>query len=100
MRSDTAPEQRVSPLISLPSAGMRDARPGLCGVPADDLDHWLAERGQPGYRSRQIADQIWSGAAQASDQLSNLPQRLRAELDGSFRVSTLESTEITPADNG
>src|SRR3954470_7800549 len=100
MRSEPAPEQRVSPLISLPVAGMRDARPGISGIPADDLTRWLSDRGQPGYRSRQIADHIWSAAAQSSEQLSTLPQRLRAELDDAFRVSTLASTEITPSDNG
>src|SRR3954452_937737 len=100
MRSEPAPEQRVSPLISLPVAGMRDARPGISGIPADDLTRWLSDRGQPGYRARQIADHVWSAAAQTSDQLSTIPQRLRTELDNAFRVSTLASTEITPADNG
>src|SRR4051812_13488124 len=100
MSSEAVPEQRVPPLISLPPAGMRDARPGLSGVPADELDHWLSDRGQPAYRSRQIADHIWAGAAQSSDHLSALPQRLRSELADAFRVSTLTSTEITPADNG
>src|SRR3954452_9691564 len=99
MRSEPAPEQRVSPLISLPVAGMRDARPGISGIPADDLTRWLSDRGQPGYRARQIADHIWSAAAQTSDQLSTIPQRLRTELDDAFRVSTLASTEITPADH-
>src|SRR3954452_13328241 len=100
MRSEPAPEQRVSPLISLPVAGMRDARPGISGIPADDLTRWLSDRGQPGYRARQIADHIWSAAAQTSDQLSTIPQRLRTELDDAYRVSTLTSTDITPSDNG
>jgi 23S rRNA (adenine2503-C2)-methyltransferase len=100
MRSEPAPEQRVSPLISLPVAGMRDARPGISGIPAADLSRWLSDRGQPAYRSRQIADHVWSTAAQSSDQLSTIPLRLRADLDAAFRVSTLASTELTPADNG
>jgi 23S rRNA (adenine2503-C2)-methyltransferase len=100
MRSEPAPEQRVSPLISLPVAGMRDARPGISGIPAADLTRWLSDRGHPSYRSRQIADHVWSAAAQSSDQLSTIPLRLRADLDAAFRVSTLASTELTPADNG
>src|SRR3954471_5658425 len=100
MRSEPAPEQRVSPLISLPVAGMRDARPGISGIPAADLTRWLSDRGQPGYRSRQLADHVWSAAAQSSDQLSTIPLRLRIELDAAFRVSTLTSTDITPADAG
>src|SRR4051812_6899408 len=100
MRSEPAPEQRVSPLISLPVAGTRDARPGISGIPAADLNRWLTDREQPAYRSRQIADHIWSSAAQSSEQFSTIPQRLRDEVDNAFRVSTLASTEITPADNG
>src|SRR3954449_11247219 len=100
MRSEPAPEQRVSPLISLPVAGMRDARPGISGIPAADLTRWLSDRGHAGYRSRQLADHVWSAAAQSSDQLSTIPLRLRADLDAAFRISTLASTEITPADNG
>jgi len=100
MGSETVPEQRVSPLISLPPAGMRDVRPGLSGLPADDLNGWLSKRGQPAYRARQLADHIWSGAAQSSDQLSTLPNALRNELDQSYRVTTLASTEVTAADNG
>ena len=100
MRSDTVPEQRVSPLISLPPAGMRDARPGLSGVPADELDRWLTDRGQPAYRARQLSDHVWSAAAQSSEQLSTFPQRLRSELDDTFRVTTLAQTDITAADNG
>ena len=100
MRSETVPEQRVSPLISLPPAGLRDARPGLSGVPADELNRWLTDRGQPAYRARQLADHVWSAAAQSSQQLSTFPQRLRIELDDAFRVSTLAATDLTPADNG
>src|SRR3954452_2726550 len=100
MRSEPQPEQRVAPLISLPPAGMRDTRPGLSGVPADDLNVWLSDRGQPSYRGRQIADHVWSAAAQTSEQLSTIPQKLRSELESAFRVSTLAQTDITPADGG
>ena len=100
MRSDTVPEQRVSPLISLPTAGMRDARPGLSGVPAAELSTWLADRGEPTYRARQIGDHVWSAAVQAPDQLSTIPQRLRGQLADAFRITTLADTETMPADGG
>jgi 23S rRNA (adenine2503-C2)-methyltransferase len=99
MRSDSVPEQRVSPLISLPAAGMRDARPGLSGVPADELSAWLEDRGEPTYRARQIGDHLWSAAVQSPDRLSTIPHRLRSQLADAFRVSTLADTETTPADN-
>src|SRR4051812_39554356 len=100
MRSEFVPEQRVSPLISLPPAGTRDTRPGLSGVPADELNSWLASRGQPTYRGRQIADHLWSAAVQTPDEMSTIPQRLRSDIADAFRVSTLASTDITPSDNG
>ncbi len=100
MSSEPAPEQQVSPLISLPRPGVRDTRPGLSGVPADDLTAWLADRGQPSFRARQLADHLWSGAAQSTDQLTTIPTPLRVELEDAFRVSTLRATEITPSDNG
>lgn len=100
MRSETVPEQRVPPLISLPPAGMRDARPGLSGVPADELDDWLTKRGESAYRARQLADHVWSAAAQTTDQLTTIPQRLRADLESNFRLSTLASTDLTPSDDG
>jgi 23S rRNA (adenine2503-C2)-methyltransferase len=79
---------------------MRDARPGLSGVPADELSAWLGNRGEPTYRARQIGDHVWSAAVQSSDELSTIPNRLRSQLAGAFRVSTLADTEITAADNG
>ena len=77
MRSEPLPEQRVSSLISLPPAGARDTRPGLSGVPANDLSRWLADQGEPNYRGRQLADHVWSAAAQSCDQLTTLPHKLR-----------------------
>ena len=100
MRSEPQPEQDVSPLISLPVAGMRDPRPGLSGVPAEQLSAWLQDRGEPPFRARQIGDHIWSAAAQSADQLSTIPQLLRGQLCDAYRVSTLAETDITPADNG
>ncbi len=100
MRSEPAPEQRVPPLIRLPSAGSRDARPGLSGVPATELREWLAQQGEPAFRARQVADHIWSAAAQSCDQLMTLPKSLRARLDQAYRTSTLAETDVTPADGG
>ena len=90
----------AKPLITMPPAGVRDARPGLSGVPADGLESWLSEHGQPAYRAKQLADHLWSGAAQSSEELHTLPQNLRSELCDQFRVSTLLETDIRPADNG
>jgi 23S rRNA (adenine2503-C2)-methyltransferase len=100
MGFDPAAVTAAKPLITMPAAGARDARPGLSGVPVDDLESWLSARDQPAYRAKQLADHIWSGAAQSSHELHTLPQTLRTELCDEFRVSTLLQTDISPADDG
>jgi 23S rRNA (adenine2503-C2)-methyltransferase len=53
------------------------------------LERTLAERGQPGYRSRQVWEWAARGAA-GYDAMTNLPAALRAELDASVPYSTLK----------
>ena len=100
MLSEAVGDGAAQPLISVPPAGARDARPGLSGVPVAQLERWLSERGQPAYRARQIADHVWAGAAQTADELRTLPVALRRDLDATYRLTTLEQPELTPADGG
>jgi 23S rRNA (adenine2503-C2)-methyltransferase len=93
---DAHATERRPPLLGEP----REPRPGLSGVPAAELVAWLAERGQPSYRARQISDAVWGGSAQGADELRTLPRGLRAALDRAFRVDTLVSTELRPSDGG
>jgi 23S rRNA (adenine2503-C2)-methyltransferase len=78
----------------------RDPRPGLSGVSPDGMAEWLAERGHPAYRGRQIADGLWRGNARDAGTIATLPAPLRAELDAAFRFDTIESTELTIGDGG
>src|SRR5512141_1734934 len=100
MLSEAVGDGAASPLISMPPAGARDARPGLSGVSVAQLERWLAERGQAAYRARQIADHVWAGAAQTLEELHTLPAALRRELDATYRLTTLAEPDITPADGG
>ncbi|MEP7378632.1 MAG: 23S rRNA (adenine(2503)-C(2))-methyltransferase RlmN [Chloroflexota bacterium] len=100
MLPEAASEGASQPLISLPPAGARDARPGLSGVPLAQLERWVAERDLPAYRARQIADHVWAGAAQCADELRTLPAALRRELDAEFRLTTLAAPDLTPSDGG
>jgi 23S rRNA (adenine2503-C2)-methyltransferase len=93
-------EALARPLISTPPAGPRDLRPGLAGLSLSDLTAWLAERDQPSYRARQIADHVWGGGARAMSELHTLPQALRAIIGQSFRVDTLVETEVRASDQG
>jgi 23S rRNA (adenine2503-C2)-methyltransferase len=74
--------------------------PGLSGVDPAWLDAWLDERGEPGYRGRQIADALWRGYASVPADLRTLPLRLRDELTDAFRIDTLVETELRPTDGG
>src|SRR5215210_1689260 len=96
----TGTREPPRPLIVLPTAGPRDARPGLSGMPPGALEQWLRERGQPGYRGRQVSDWLWSGNATAAHEMRTLPAALRAEIEAAFRVDSLTHTDVHLADAG
>src|SRR4051794_37969949 len=78
----------------------RDARPGVSGVAPEEIAAWLADREEPRYRARQIADAVWRDAAASFDEVVTLPAQLRAALAASFRFDTVGDTEIRPTDGG
>ncbi len=88
------------PLFEVPSLGRRDARPGLSGVEPRDFAAWFAERGQPAYRARQVADQHWSGRVERFTDMRTLPEAVRLALDDAFRLQTLAETTVRPTDDG
>jgi 23S rRNA (adenine2503-C2)-methyltransferase len=75
-------------------------RPGLSGLEPGVLAAWLAERGEPGYRARQIADAVWSGKFASIEDAVTLPTELRRQLAESFRFDTVARTEIQVTDGG
>jgi 23S rRNA (adenine2503-C2)-methyltransferase len=88
------PGRPPGPAVGAP----RDPRPGLSGLEPDALAAWLAERGEPAYRTRQIADALWAGGAQDAAGVRTLPATLRTELDHAFRFDTLVDTELRLSD--
>ena len=93
-------EPLARPLIDPSPAGPRDPRPGLSGVSQTELGRWFADRGEPGYRARQLADHLWQASAVSAAELRTLPAGLRAALEEAFRISTILDTDIRPADDG
>jgi 23S rRNA (adenine2503-C2)-methyltransferase len=77
-----------------------DDRPGISGLTLEALSAWLAERGFPAYRARQIADGVWSGSVGSIEGMRTLPAELRAELERGFRFDTVADTELKEADGG
>jgi 23S rRNA (adenine2503-C2)-methyltransferase len=69
------------PLLTAPKL-----RPAILDQSADELKAWLAERGQPPMRARQIRRWILQARATSFEQMSDLPKQLRAELAESFQV--------------
>ena len=77
-----------------------DLRPGLSGLTPEALAAWLAERGQPSFRARQLSDALWSGGAVSAASIQTLPAALRTEVDAAFSLDTLADTELRVADGG
>ena len=82
------------------STPARDPRPGISGVAPAELEAWFAERDQPAYRARQLADAVWGGNARSAADASTLPAALRDALDDAFRFDTVADTELRLADGG
>jgi 23S rRNA (adenine2503-C2)-methyltransferase len=64
------------PLVNVQSA--------ILDQPAVEMRAWLAERGQPPLRAKQIRRWIVAGRAESFEQMSDLPRELRAELAAAF----------------
>jgi 23S rRNA (adenine2503-C2)-methyltransferase len=60
--------------------------PAILDQSPEQLRDWLAERGEPPMRAKQIRRWILQSRAKNFEQMSDLPKGLRAELAGSFAV--------------
>jgi 23S rRNA (adenine2503-C2)-methyltransferase len=86
--------------MDLAMAPTLEAQPGLSGLHPEALAGWLAERGEPAYRARQITDAVWGGAATWIEDAITLPVGLRRELAEAFVFDTVGQTEVRVADGG
>jgi len=78
----------------------RDPRSGLSGLDRRALEAWLADRGAPGFRARQLHDALWRGPAASATEVTTLPSPLAAALDDAFRWSTVTEEALVLADGG
>ena len=79
---------------------MADERPGLSGVPLEELASWFAARGEPAYRASQVRTALWRGSAMSAADLTTLPRPLALALDEAFRWSTLVDETLVASDGG
>ncbi len=77
-----------------------DPRPHLLDLTAQELRHWLDERGYPAFRNGQIWAWVMQRRAESFDLMSDLPKKLREELDSSFRLWTASLAAHQQADDG
>ncbi len=61
-------------------------KPALLDLSADALRGWLAERGQPPMRARQLRRWVLEARATSFDEMSDLPKSLRADLAAAFDI--------------
>src|SRR5215211_3541358 len=73
------------PLDVLPTAA-RAPKPALLDRSPDELRAWLAERGEPPMRARQIRGWVLERRATSFDEMTDLPKGLRRELADAFDV--------------
>ncbi len=91
---------RYARLMKVPAPIVIDPRPAITDIDEPALGLWLRERGQPGYRAKQIRRQIARGTATDWDGITDLPVVLRDALARAFRWSSVEPVhEIESADN-
>jgi 23S rRNA (adenine2503-C2)-methyltransferase len=71
----------------------------ILSLPAPELEGWLAERGQPAYRRKQV----WSWLARGVtdfDAMRDLPAPLRGPLRNEFRATSLRAVAVSQANHG
>jgi 23S rRNA (adenine2503-C2)-methyltransferase len=91
----------VTSPIHVPPLESAPPRPGLLGLSADDLRAWLAERGQPALRARQVRRWLLQAGAESFTAMTDLPLALRQELEAAFApletriVRHLEAADAT-----
>lgn len=64
------------------------------------LGQWLAERGLPAFRGRQIRQWLYERRAAEFQAMTDLPAKLREELAGQFRIWTTQIVKHSQADDG
>ena len=65
-----------------------------------ELGDWLAERGLPAFRARQIRQWLFEQRAADFQAMTDLPAKLREELAAEFRIWTTQIARHSQADDG
>ena len=74
--------------------------PGLLDVPNAELKAWLAERGEPAHRAKQLRRWILVAGAESFDEMTDLPKGLRSALAEAFAPLRSRVVRHLTADDG
>ena len=66
----------------------------------DQLQDWFKEKGQPGFRYKQVLRWIFENRARSFDQMTDLPQKLREQLQQDFVVFSTEIAKHQKTNDG
>jgi 23S rRNA (adenine2503-C2)-methyltransferase len=72
----------------------------LLDATADDLAAWMTGRGHPGFHARQVARWVFERRAETFEVMSDLPKRLRDELDQEWSVFVTKTASHSVAPDG
>src|SRR5262245_27658036 len=87
--------------VNLPIADKTAPPPrGLLEIPADELRAWLARRGEPALRAKQLRRWIVAAGVESFEQMSDLPKGLREELAQNFAPLQSRVARHQQADDG
>ncbi len=77
-----------------------DFRPHILDLKQSELISWLKEKGQPAFRAGQIQGWLLQRRAESFEGMSDLPKKLREELEQSFRLWTASKVEHQQSSDG
>jgi 23S rRNA (adenine2503-C2)-methyltransferase len=72
----------------------------LLGLNTDELCALVQEYGEPAYRGKQLAEWIYQHGVRTFDEMTNLPDKLRARLNGEYEVGRSQTVAVQRSKDG
>jgi len=72
-----------------------DKKPSIFSQPLSGMETWVSARNEPAYRAKQVLQWLYQKRVSRFQEMSDLSERLRGELDRSFRLEPLACVRKT-----
>ena len=66
----------------------------------DELTEWVKKQGEPQFRAKQLYEWMHKKYAGSTDDMTNIPKKLREKIDNDGFVSIVEETRQTSKSDG